>query len=245
MIRAEQGEKPKGIEVIIGPHNRAEELAKQLRMDALDGLQENPFSAYCAIALTNTPELVKPFVRKGQDRIKGLLERASITAYDPGTAPLSPDLNLTEGPGVIYQTDLARVASSRFFTADDTIPSTGKGVETAEARRYNRISVIFHDNRIRTSRMQPDCTIHVGITDWDQQENRIVEMFQMLKTFEPGRGLVDGQPALLGFKDDEVVDLAKEVNETFPDLAYTFDGTKPPLKFALENHAVLFDTSEE
>ena len=208
-------------------------------MDGLEGLKEDPNAAYCALSLTNTPEIAKAFVRERQDRVKELLEAAGITSYDPGTAPLSPDLNLTAGPAEIYITDLSRVAGARFFTAFDTFPSTGVGVEIEAARRYNRIPVIFHDSKIRTSRMQPDCAIHLNIIDLDEQSERIIALFKLLKQYEPGRGLIDNIPALLGFKDGETVHLTDLVAKEFPELVYQFDGTKPALLFGMNNHEVL------
>lgn len=243
MTRIDQEPRRSKPEILIEPKNRQEYLYDLLKMDGLKEVQENPKAAYCALSLTNTPDVAKSFVADGQTLLKRILKTAGIDSYDPGTAPLSPDLNLTEGPGVIYKTDLARVASARFFTAFDTFPSTGMGVELEAARRYNRIPVIFHDDRIRTSRMQPDCSIHVGIEDLEEQAEQVTDMFTFLQTFEPGRGLVDGQPVLLGFKNGEAVNLTEEVSERFPELNYTFDGTKPALKFAIENHGVLFQTT--
>jgi len=227
-------------EILIGPKNRADYLRGLLHLDALDGLQENANAAYCAVSLTNTPEKAKPFVRERQNQVKEILEHAGISSYDPGTAPLSPDLNLSAGPAEIYKTDLARIAGARFFTAFDTFPSTGVGVEIEAARRYNRIPVIFHDTSIRTSRMQPDCAIHVTITDIDEQAERLSEMFKMLKGYEPGRGLVNKQPALLGFKDGKAEHLTDVIQQQFPELAYTFDGTKPALQFGITNQETLF-----
>lgn len=231
------------LEIVIHAESRNAYLENLLRMDGLIGLQEDVRAAYCALSLTNTPEVAKPFVRERQDKLKEILDAADITSYDPGTAPGSPDLGLTIGPDEIYKTDLSRVAGARFFTAFDTFPSTGVGVEIEAARRYNRIPVIFHDHAIRTSRMQPDCAIHVAIVDLDDQAKRVTEMFKLLKQYTPGRGLVKNMPALLGFKDGETVVLTELVNKTFPDLAYTYDGTKPPLQFGMHNHEVLFPKS--
>ena len=227
------------LEILIDPSNRSQYLKNLLIMDGLSGLPEDPLAAYCALSLTNTPTIAKKFVADRQAILKDILETAGISSYDPGTAPGSPDLGLTIGPDEIYKTDLARVAGARFFTAFDTFPSTGVGVEIEAARRYNRIPVIFHDDTIRTSRMQPDCAIHINISDLTEQTDKIVEMFKVLKQYEPGRGLLDSRPVLLGFKEGEIVVLANMIHQQFPDIAYTFDGTKPGLIFGIENHEVI------
>jgi hypothetical protein len=226
------------IDILIGPDTRPQYLTQLLKMDGLVGLEENPRGAYCAVSLTNTPAAAKKFVAERQEVLKGILKTAGIDAYDPGTAPFSPDLDLTTGPEKIYWTDLSRIAGARYFTFFDTFPSTGVGVEIEAARRYNRTPVVFHDDAIRTSRMQPDCTIHVGIKDLEQQANRVTALFQLLQEYEPGRGLINRRPALLGFKNGEAVDLSAIVLQRFPDLSYTYDGTKPALQFGLLNGEV-------
>jgi hypothetical protein len=232
-------------EIFLSPESRTKYILQLLKMDGLSGLQEDPLAAYCAVSLTNTPKIAKAFVAARQETLKYILTAAGISSYDPGTAPGSPDLGLTIGPDEIYKTDISRVASARFFTVFDTFPSTGVGVEIEAARRYNRIPVIFHDEAIRTSRMQPDCTIHLNIADLQKQTDRVVEMFKLLKEYEPGRGLYDNRPVLLGFKNLEVVVLTHLISAEFPDLVYTFDGTKPALLFGLENHDVLTRTPDE
>lgn len=237
-------QKTSNIEILIGPENRVDYLNGVLKMDGLLGLPEDPKATYCGLSLTNTPATAKPFVAQRQFILRKILSAAGLTSYDPGTAPGSPDLGLTIGPDEIYKTDIARVAGARFFTAFDTFPSTGIGVEIEAARRYNRIAVILHDNPIRTSRMQPDCAIHVNITLLEDQKDSLKKMFELLQQYEPGRGLKEGKPVLLGFKDDRPHDLAEVVREQFPELTYTYDGEKPPLTFALENPQVLFDASK-
>lgn len=210
---------------------REKYLHDQLTMDGLLGLvEEDPKAAYCAVSLTNTPDEAKEFVKKRQDLLKKILNEAGIASYDPGNAPLSPDLNLTATPEEVYRTDLARVAGARFFTAFDTFPSTGMGVEMEAARRYNRISVIIHDKAIRTSRMQPSGSIHIEVHSLEENKEALIKLFRLLQEYEPGRGLKEGQPVLLGFKKNETVDLAALVADKFPELQYTFEGTRPAIK---------------
>jgi len=225
--------------MLIGPENRKEYLENLITMDGLAGVVEDPTAAYCAVSLTNTPSSAKSFVTQRQTILKEILEAVKITHYDPATAPLSPDLNLTAGPSEVYRTDLARVAGARFFTAFDTFPSTGVGVEIEAARRYNRISVIFHDHKIRTSRMQPDCAIHVAIKDLKQQQEQVKELFSFLREYTPGRGIEEQHPLLLGFKDGQSVNLPELAAKEFPELVYTYDGTKPSLTFSVDNFEVL------
>lgn len=229
----------KEFEILIGPDNRNVYLTHQIAMDGLAGVVEDPTAAYCAVSLTNTPSSAKSFVTERQTILKEILEAVKITPYDPATAPLSPDLNLTTGPEEVYRTDLSRVAGARFFTAFDTFPSTGVGVEIEAARRYNRIPVILHDHTIRTSRMQPDCAIHVSVKDIKVQKERLQQLFAFLREFTPGRGIDNQHPLLLGFKDGKGINLTKAAAKEFPDLVYMYDGTKPPLTFSVDNFEVL------
>lgn len=224
------------IKTILTPEKRKQYIQEQLLMDGLFGLvEEDPQAAYCALPLTNTPDAAKPFVKERQALLKTILQEANISSYDPGTAPFSPDINLTATPEEIYRTDLGRVAGARFFTAFDTFPSTGLGVELEAARRYNRIPVIFHDRAIRTSRMQPNCAIHIETDSLEKDAKQITKIFHLLKTYTPGRGIKEGQPMLLGFKDGKGVDLVELIAEKFPELRYVYDGTKPPVKFIVAN----------
>jgi len=229
----------KEFEILIEPDNRAAYLANLIKMDGLAGVIEDPTAAYCAVSLTNTPSSAKSFVTERQTVLKEILEAVKITPYDPATAPLSPDLNLTTGPEEVYRTDLSRVAGARFFTAFDTFPSTGVGVEIEAARRYNRISVILHDHKIRTSRMQPDCAIHVAVKDINAQREQLQELFAFLREYTPGRGIQNQHPLLLGFKKGKAVNLPEVAAQQFPELVYTYDGTKPPLTFSVDNFEVI------
>lgn len=222
---------PPHITIAIGPHTtptRGQYLDHQLFLEGLSHIQEDPNAAYCAISLTSTPEPLKEDLAERQFTTMEILEQAGITAYDPASAPFSPDRGLTAGPDRVYIEDIGKIVGARFFVAHDLLPSTGVGVEMRTANQLNRIPVVLHDKKIRTSRMQTNRTIHLAYDNLTIQANELVEVFKFLKQFEPGMGFHESRPALLGFSQDgNVVNLAQEVYDRFPDLKYEYDGMKP------------------
>lgn len=58
---------------------------------------------------------------------------SGITAYDPGSAPYSPDTNLTSQPNEVYVVDSGKIAGARFFVGHNILPSTGQGIEAEKA----------------------------------------------------------------------------------------------------------------
>jgi len=224
------------IKIDKNPQDRKIYLKELLDRDGLTGIKENPKSAYCALSLTSTPENLKNSIKTKQRFLMELLARAGITAYDPGSSPTSPDLALKMGPEEIYRIDKSKVVSSRYFVSLDLLPSTGTGVEAETARVYNRISVMLHDRKIRTSRMQPNRTIHLAFDDLVKEAEDFIDVFRFLQEFEPGIGFTNKIPSLLGFrKDSSVVDLEKEVYKNFPHLVYVYDGNVSNVKLTCEN----------
>ncbi len=174
-----------------------------------------------------------------QQLLMNVLQKAGITPYDPYSAPFSPDAGLTITPDEIYRYDKGRVVGARFFVTHDLLPSTGVGVEAETARVYNKIAVVLHNKKIRTSRMQTNRTIHLMYDDFEKQQKEFIKVFHFLKQFEPGFGFDNGEPVLLGFrKNNTVVNLEKETYTLFPNLKYIYDGTVPNAKLICTNKEI-------
>lgn len=231
------------IEVLLDPEERETYIEKLLRMDGLSDIQEDPQAAYCPISLTSTPEELKPTLKSRQQKLMSVLGEAGISAYDPASAPYSPDIDLSAPPGEIYRVDSGRVVSARFFSGHNILPSTGFGSETEKARIYNRISVILMDKSIRVSRMQPNRFIYLQYENFDEQSSDFISVFEMLQEYEPGMGLNNGLPVLLGFKKTGrgYVDLEDEVYNEFPELQYHYDEDLPIVKLKAENPGLFYE----
>lgn len=228
-----------GLQIHTGPLSRPFYLKRFLAKDGLIGIKEDNHAAYCAIPLTSAPEILKPYIKQRQETLLDILQEAGITGYDPNSADLSPDKSLNLKPKVIYRVDKGKVASARFFTLLDLLPSTGVGVEEEVANNYNRIAVILHDKNIRTSRMQTNRSIHLEYNDLEEQGGQLVEVFRFLQGFKPGMGFDNGEPVLLGFQGSRVVNLEKEICEAFPDLRYEYGGHIPAIKLLADNPKIL------
>lgn len=230
-----------GLQIHHGPLTRPFYLKDKLKGDGLANIKENKHAAYCAIPLTSAPDELKPFIKQRQEILLGILKDAGLETYDPSSAPLSPDIGLGIPPPIIYKTDKGKVVGARFFTLLDLLPSTGVGVEEEIADHYNRIAVVLHDKNIRTSRMQPDRSIHLQYDNLDEQRERLIELFRFLQAFEPGMGFDNGEPVLLGFQGRRVVNLEKEVYENFPELKYDYKKVKdkPAVQLISKNPEIL------
>lgn len=201
---------------------------------------ENPRGAYCALSLTNTPKEFKPKLQVWQSQLLGILKEAGIEGHDPITAPEAYDVNPTIPPGDVYRIDEARVARHRIFAFLNIFPSTGAGAEAEIAKRYNRIAVVLHHENILVSTMQPDRSIHLQFSNLEKQRDRFVELFKFLQKFEPGQGFdSQGNPILLGFRNNRVFDLAELVYAFFPDLKYNFDPTVDILRYQVLNPEII------
>jgi len=227
--------------VLIDPKQRKEYIEGLLKLDGLSHIEEDPKAAYCALSLTNTPEELKPHLQKRQKALMDVLEKAGLKAYDPSTAPYSPDLDTSHHPEKIYAQDSAKIVGARFFVGHNVMPSTGYGVEAEKAKMYNRISVIFMDKAMRMSRMQPHRTIYLQYDRFEDHIKDFVEIFKLLQNYEPGLGFNENVPVLLGFDKQGVVDLEELVYTKFPHLQFKYNGNTPILKLRAENPELFYE----
>ena len=234
------------LQVLLDPIQRIEHIKKELQWDGLSGIVEDPNAAYCPLSITATPDKLKPVVRGRQEALMKLLGRVGITAYDPGTAPLSSDIYLTLAPDLVYRVDTSKIASSKFFTGHNLMASSGFGVEQEVAKRLIRVPVILMDKNIRISRMMPNRTIYLQYEDFEEQAGELGEVFRMLKQFEPGIGFNDGVPVLLGwgYGSRQPVDLEEEVYSAFPDLKFKYDGGKDILQMRTLNPEACYENGK-
>lgn len=226
------------IKVIKDPSQRNAYIAQLLSHDNLPEVAEDANAAYCPVSLTSAPANIKAMLAERQRLLlEEVLAPAGIAGYDPATAPLSPDLNLTAQPAEVYLTDSLKIVSSRFFVGHNLVASTGMGVEIEKAKQFNRMAVILTDRKVRVTRMQPDRIIYLHYDNFAQQLEEFRQVFELLKQYEPGMGLDGDVPCLLGFKDSgrTVVNLEKLVYEAFPELKYTYDGTLPIAELEVKN----------
>jgi len=177
--------------------------------------------------------------------MKNILNVAGITAYDPGTAPYSPDTNLTAQPNEIYAVDSGKIAGARFFTGHSLIPSSGAGIEAEKAKTLNRVAVTLVDAGIRISRMQPHRAIYLQYNNFQEQAEQFIPIFQMLREYDPGMGFNGNLPVLIGFPKSggEPVDLEEKVYIEFPNLQYKYEGTVPIVKFRVKNPEIFYETA--
>lgn len=230
-----------GLSIYKDPIARKDCLRETLKGDGIPvDTIENPHGAYCALGLTNVPNEFKPKLQEWQSGLLGILKEAGIEGHDPITAPEAPDIDPTIPPGDVYRIDEVRVARHRIFTFLNIFASTGAGVEAEIAKRYNRIAVVLHHENIRVSTMQPDCSIHLQFSDLEKQRDRFVQLFQFLQKFEPGQGFdSQGNPILLGFRNNRSYNLAELVYSFFPDLKYNFRAEVDILKYNVLNPEII------
>ncbi|OGH10402.1 MAG: hypothetical protein A2857_05265 [Candidatus Levybacteria bacterium RIFCSPHIGHO2_01_FULL_36_15] len=231
-----------GIKVALNPEGRSEYINFLLSLDGLSHVQEDRGSAYCPISLTSTPDELKLLIKRRQEVLKQVLQKAGITAYDPATSPFSPDRDLSVQPNEVYLVDSGKIVGSRYFVGHNILPSTGYGIEAQKAVQFNRIPVILMDSRIRVSRMQPPRSIYLQYVNFEEQADDFVKVFEHLQHYEPGMGFNNGIPVLLGFtQSGDVVDLEESVYKKFPHLQYHYNGTTPILKVRAENPHLFYE----
>ncbi|MBU1132367.1 hypothetical protein KKC32_03945 [Patescibacteria group bacterium] len=231
------------ITVTMDPEQRQKYIDMLLELDGLSHVQENPNSAYCPISLTSTPDELKKTLKSHQELLmENVLQSAGITAYDPGSAPFSPDTNLTSLPNEVYLLDSGKIVGSRFFVGHNLLASTGQGIEAEKAKIYNRISVILMNKNIRVSRMQPHRAIYLQYSNFENEVHLFAPIFKMLLEYEPGMGFNGHVPVLLGFekKGNKIIDLEESVYREFPALQYKYDGTVPILRLRSENPELFY-----
>ncbi len=232
------------IKVAMDPAQRQEYIDTLLHLDGLSHVREDQKAAYCPISLTQTPEELKPLLKKRQEiLINNVLAPAGITGYDPGSAPFSPDRDLTTLPNKVYVVDSGKIVGARYFVGHNILPSDGKGVETEKAKTFNRMAVILFDSNIRVSRMQPHRMIYLQYDNFEEQADQFVPVFEMLQDYEPGMGFNADLPVLLGFEKNstKIVDLEEAVYKEFPELQYRYDGSRPIVRFRVENPGIFYE----
>ncbi|MCP3683469.1 MAG: hypothetical protein GY861_12350 [bacterium] len=229
------------------PEEREKYVDVLLELDGLSHIKEDTKAAYCPISLTSTPNELKESIKLRQKILmEDVLGVAGITAYDPGSAPYSPDTNLTSQPNEIYVVDSGKIVGARFFVGHNILPSTGQGIEAEKAKVYNRMAVMLMDQNMRVSRMQPHRAIYLQYDNFQTEAEKFIPVFEMLQSYEPGMGFNDELPVLLGFEKHGtgIVDLEEAVYREFPDLQYKYDGHTPILKLRSENPELFYENIE-
>lgn len=235
------------LKVILDPEDRQKHIDMLLKLDGLSHIKEDPKAAYCPISLTSTPHELKEAIKTRQHILMNhVLKPAEITAYDPGSAPYSPDTNLSAQPNEVYVVDSGKIVGARYFVGHNILPSTGQGIGAEKAKTYNRISVSLMDSNMRVSRMQPHRAIYLEYSNFKDQAEQFVPVFDLLQQYDPGMGFNGQLPVLLGFekKGLNIVDLEETVYDEFPGLQYKYDGRTPILKLRSENPELFYEISK-
>lgn len=236
------------LNIILNPTQRQTYLDDLLAKDGLKHVQEDPTAAYCPASITQTPPEIKEYVRQRQEILMNeVLAKAGITAYDPITAPFSPDMDLTALPQEIYLADSGKIASARFFIGHNLTASTGYGVEIEKATKFNRLAVILLDANIRISRMMPHRVIYLQYDNFARQAAEFVDVFKLLLNYDPGMGFVGAEPVLVGFHKEtgEVVNLEQLIYDTFPQLKYRYNGEKAAVKLSATNPELFYERTND
>lgn len=230
------------LKIILNPHERQKYIDDLLAKDGLAHICEDPQAAYCPISLTQTPDEIKDCLLKRQEILmKQILSPAGLTAYDPSSAPYSPDKNLVSLPQEVYLVDSSKIVGARFFVGHNLTASTGFGVELEKAVKFNRMAVILHDAQVRVSRMQPHRVIYLQYNNFENQASEFIKVFRLLAEYDPGMGFEDHEPVLIGFhrQTKEVINLEKLIYQKFPNLKYHYDGQQSTLKLSVSNPELL------
>lgn len=226
------------------PEQRQKYIDNLLLLDGLSHIKEDSNAAYCPISLTSTPDRLKGSIGLRQKILmENVLHEAGVTAYDPSTAPYSPDTNLTSQPNEVYAVDSGKIVGARYFVGHNILPSTGQGIEIEKAKFFNRLIVILADKNIRVSRMQPHRSIYLQYSNFEDEAHLFVPVFNMLQKYDVGMGFNGNLPVLLGFEKQgkKIVDLEETVYKEFPDLQYQYDGRTPILKLRSVNPELFYE----
>jgi hypothetical protein len=235
------------LEILYSPEQRVTFFAQMLEKDGLRGTEEDPFTGYGILPLTGlgtnisqTNEQVKSYIQERQRILQEAMNRAGIALYDPASAPYSPDAGLSAGPEKVYQTDSLRVAMAKHVTFLDLLPTTGGGIELDKANVMGKFTYIFHDPRIRTSRMQPHRALHLAAEHMAAMRDELAELFAFVQQFEPCIGLQDGAPAMIGRHSEtgEYANLEREVARLWPHLLFSYDGQAPIVQMDVINPGI-------
>lgn len=232
------------IKVVMDPQQRIEYIDKLLALDGLSHIEENPTAAYCPISLTSTPDELKTALQSRQNILmNNILKNAGITAYDPASAPYSPDKKIDYQPNEIYAADSGKIVGARFFVGHNILPSTGQGIEAEKAKFYNRIVVMLMDKNVRVSRMQPHRAIYLEYSNFEEEADQFIPLFRMLQDYEPGIGFNGSIPALLGFekKGQKIIDLEEQTYKEFHQLQYKYRLNTSILKLCSTNPELFYE----
>lgn len=210
---------------------RQENQARILRHYGIEPIKEQENYAYCPLPLTGAPQELKPELTRRQEILKEILQEAGIESYDPNTAPLSPEKNLTGTPEEVYNTDAKKVALGRMLVGNLMIPSTGTGVEWELASEMGKLPIMLVDRKVRISRMQGPRTITLAYDDLEEQKEEFIEVFKLIRQC-PHRIGLDGNKPCFFYEDEKgnYLRLDYLIFSRFPHLKYQFDGTVPIIK---------------
>jgi hypothetical protein len=239
--------------VVMDPKKREKEIQMLLYRMGLSGVEEDPNSCYCGLALTTVPEdLKKPVVGRRQNILMELISQAGLKGYDPASSEkYSPDLNQDADHREVYAFDKARVAAARYFAGHSFLASDGRSCEHSLAVILNKVAVVILDKNIKVSRMMPDTTIYLACDNFERQASEVKDVFEMLQGYDPGSGLVNYNgpgnltqlPILLGFekKGKGVVNLEEEVYKCFPQFRFIYDKNVPIAKLEVTNPEIFYE----
>ena len=191
-----------------------------LRMGVAGNFMEDAAGVYCPISLTNTPENMKDYISSQQKSLLKILSMSGLNAYDPLTAPLSPDKNLSSSPRDVYSTDLARIFMAKYFVGIHALPSTGFGAEWQAAISLMKIPVILVPRGLRITRMQPCPSIVLTFSDLDSEANDLQGIFEDLQKFKVCMGIQKGIPVLVGMKKHRIYNLVEYIYNKYPEFKY-------------------------
>ena len=217
------------IKVLQSPQDRIRLQIYKSTEQGLSTGKEMANAAYCPISLTQTPENLRELVASQQKTLLKILESAGIQAYDPLTAPFSPDQNIDYSPEEIYKQDLTRIHMARFLVGIHSNASTGFGVEWQAAVDLYKVPIILVPQGLRISRMQPQPSIILTFSNLETQADTFKDIFEICQTFQIGKGLQNNKPIILGIQGRNHYNLAEVIYTAYPELKYEHDPQKPTL----------------
>ncbi len=248
------------LKILMTPEERLKHINTILEIDGLaPEIIDDPSVGYGIIALSGlgndlspANENIKACLQNRQDILHAAMKKANIELYDPATAPYSLDANPSAQPDEIFAVDSLRIAMARYITFIDVIATTGSGIELEKARGMGKFIVIFHDPNIRTSRMQPNRTIHLSADNFEALEETLTELFKFLNEFEPAIGVEieddhTEMPVAIGrnIKTGKFVNLEKEITQRWPELTHQYDGSINVLEMSCQNTDIFFENNKD